>query len=81
MMDQGLGVVVEGRARYYPLSTIRGREVTDDWAGHLLRLHISDEDGLPAAVWEDDTRPFQIFTRWYGFSFTYPGCEIHDRES
>ncbi len=77
MMDHGLGVVVEGRARYYPLSTIRGGEVTDDWNGRLLHLHISEDDDLPAAIWEDGSRPFQIFTRWYGFSFAYPGCAIH----
>jgi len=23
-------------------------------------------------------RPQQLFTRWYGFSYTFPGCEIYD---
>ena len=55
--------------------------MTDDWIGRLLRLRISKEDGIPAAVWEDGTRPFQIFPRWYGFSLTYPGCEIHGEKS
>ena len=81
MMDHGLGVIVDGNARYYPLSTLRGKEVTDDWNGRVLRHRISEDDHLPAAVWEDGSRPFQIFTRWYGFSFTYPGCEIHCEDS
>ena len=24
----------------------------------------------------DIARPMQLFTRWYGFSFTFPDCEI-----
>jgi hypothetical protein len=32
---------------------------------------------MPVALWDDDSRPFQIFTRWYGFAFSYPGCEIY----
>ena len=25
-------------------------------------------------------RPLQLFTRWYGFAYTFPGCEIYDGE-
>ncbi len=28
------------------------------------------------AGFEDGTRPFQLFTRWYGFAYTYPGAAI-----
>jgi hypothetical protein len=76
-MDHGLGVVVDGLARYYPMTAIQN-PVTDDWGGRLLRVHVDRTDGIPAAIWDDGTRPFQVFTRWYGFSFTYPGCTIHD---
>jgi hypothetical protein len=24
------------------------------------------------------TRPMQLFTRWYGFAYTFPGCEIYE---
>ena len=37
-------------------------------------------DKVPAAIWEDESRPFQLFTRWYGFSYTYPGCDIWGAE-
>ncbi|MFQ5876397.1 MAG: DUF3179 domain-containing (seleno)protein [Acidobacteriota bacterium] len=85
-MDQGLGVVVGTRARYYPLEALRAGAragtgapagLADDWSGRRLRLFIDPADRIPAAEWEDGGRPFQIFTRWYGFSFTYPGCEIY----
>lgn len=23
-------------------------------------------------------RPMQLFTRWYGFAFTFPGCEVYE---
>lgn len=26
---------------------------------------------------DDATRPTQLFSRWYGFSLTYPKCEVH----
>ncbi|MBL4849566.1 MAG: DUF3179 domain-containing protein [Planctomycetes bacterium] len=74
-MEHGVGIVVEGRARYYPMGVAR-EGVTDDWDGRQLQIRMGP-DGIPAATWEDDgSRPMQLFTRWYGFSFTYPGCEI-----
>jgi hypothetical protein len=76
-LEHGLGVVVEGRARYYPLTAAR-QGLQDSWAGRDPRVTVSPQDGVPQARWEDTgERPFQLFTRWYGFSFTYPGCEIH----
>ena len=79
--ESGLGVVVGARARFYPRGSVAGG-VTDDWAGRPLRVWIDDVDGIPKAEWasgaESGERPFQLFTRWYGFSFTYPGCEIFE---
>jgi len=75
-MDQGLGVVVGSRAVYYPRSAF-GPGIRDDWHGRELRLWIRAADGIPTAAWSDGEKPFQLFTRWYGFSFTYPGCEIY----
>jgi hypothetical protein len=74
-MDQGLGVVEGGRAVFYPLSALRGG-LRDDWRGRELHVFVRDVDRIPSAEWSDGGRPFQLFTRWYGFSFTYPGCEI-----
>ncbi len=27
---------------------------------------------------QEITRPMQLFTRWYGFAFTFPGCEVYE---
>jgi hypothetical protein len=41
--------------------------------GTIVRLGmIVGRDGKPRNV----ERPQQIFTRWYGFAVTFPGCEI-----
>lgn len=34
---------------------------------------VHDARGQPVKV----QRPMQVFTRWYGFSYTFPGCEIY----
>lgn len=53
-------------------ATIEGSDVRVDSGlirnGRLLR------EGAPL---ESPSRPMQLFTRWYGFSFTFPDCDIH----
>jgi len=51
------------------------------WEDDILRFSTGEriEDGVRLA--EDGTvveveRPLQVFTRWYGFSLTFPGTEI-----
>ncbi len=53
-----------------------------EWDGDVLRLSngsyvekgvLRDEDGAKADV----KRPLQVFTRWYGFSLTFPGTQIY----
>jgi hypothetical protein len=74
-MTHGLGVVVGGIQRFYPMARLKeGR--TDVLAGRTLRIQIDPEDGMPKATWDDGSRPMQIFSRWYGFSYTYPDCEL-----
>lgn len=35
------------------------------------------DDRVPVAEWTDDgQRPMQMFTRWHGFSYSFPGCNI-----
>jgi hypothetical protein len=49
-----------------------GREVRLD-DGSIVRMGILlNRDGKRQNV----ERPQQLFTRWYGFSLTFPGCEI-----
>ena len=74
--ETGLGVVVGEVARFFPSARLESSGWTGDMAGRRLHVRLR-EDRVPFATWVDDgTRPFQLFTRWYGFSFTYPGCEI-----
>jgi len=74
-IEHGLGVVVEGRARYYPLPVAR-RGLRDEWDGRALRVQVRQGGDVPMAEWEDGGHPFQLFTRWYGFSLTFPDCRV-----
>ncbi|MFQ5767789.1 MAG: DUF3179 domain-containing (seleno)protein [Acidobacteriota bacterium] len=80
MMEHGLGVIVEGEGRFYPAADLK-HGLTDVWKGRRLHLGLGSVDRFPEAVWEDGTRPMQIFSCWYGFSFAYPGCLIRTRRS
>lgn len=76
-MAMGLGVEAGGEAVFYPLENI-GQGLRDSLAGRELSLEL-DINGVPKAAWldEPDKVPLQIFSRWYGFAYTYPGCRIH----
>ena len=76
----GLGVMVGSRgkteARFYPMNSI-GNGQDDLWGDRTLQVRIGDDDHVPFACWaEEGRRPMQMFTRWYGFSSTYPGCAV-----
>lgn len=83
-MDLGLGIWTGKTARYYSVSTIRERAdgIADRIDGRALRVYIDQESNVPVAVFLDargrpsDERPQQMFTRWYGFALTFPGCEV-----
>ena len=52
------------------------------WVGDMLRLDSGEmvrggalED--PQGKRLDAARPMQMFTRWYGFAYTFPECEIY----
>ncbi len=72
----GLGVVVNKKARFYPMSMI-GDGIIDAWAGRELKLGLGPIDRVPFAEWENGERPLQMFSRWYGFSATFPVCQIY----
>lgn len=78
-MTHGLGVVVDGEARFFTMAHIK-EGIGLAWRGRRMRLSLSALDKVPVAEWEDGTRPFQMFTRWYGFAYTYPGCAIWKKE-
>lgn len=75
-MEVGLGVIADRTQRFYPVSAI-GDGLQDEIDGRGVRIWIGEDDAVPKAQWEDGVAPIQLFSRWYGFWSTYPGCEIY----
>ena len=75
-MVPGLGVTVGDVHRFYPMQALR-TPVEDEIAGRALRVFMGELDGTPHARYEDGSEPMQLMTRWYGFSYTYPGGELY----
>jgi len=79
-LEQGLGIMLEnGEAKYYPMRTIpKQGSIEDEWGGGILVLARGEIDRVPYATWKaSGQRPMQMLSRWYGFSFTYPKCEVY----
>ena len=78
-LTQGLGVIVGKRAKYYPMNRVPTEGIRDHWLGHVLCIERHAISGVLHATWEDSNEePMQLLSRWYGFSFTYPRCEIYE---
>ncbi len=78
-LTQGLGVIVGEHAKYYPLNRIASQGIRDHWLGRILHIQRNEISGVPRAIWQDSgDEPMQLLSRWYGFSFTYPQCEIYE---
>ena len=72
---QGVGIFDGERARFYPMQAIQA-EIEADWGDRRIRV-FRGPDGVPQAVFVDTgERPMQLFSRWYGFVATFPGCEL-----
>lgn len=79
--EQGLGVIDEADGgKFYPMTLLpKGKVVEDVWNGRKLQIERSAADGVPFARWADSGEPpMQLLTRWYGFAFTYPNCDIYE---
>lgn len=76
-MTVGLGVVVAGNARFYPMTAIQGT-VVDTLGSEQLHVTRNPIDEIPQALDQSGNRPLQYFLRWYGFALTYPECSIYD---
>lgn len=76
--EQGLGIMTDDfEGRFYPVRLLRDGPVTDTWQGRPLRIELGEIDRIPSATFTDTgEQPMQLLTRWYGFSFTCPGCGI-----
>lgn len=70
-LENGLGLLVGGRRIYVPFDAMPLSLTVDE-----RRISIAMTDGIPGARWDDGQRPMQMMTRWYGFSLTFPGCEV-----
>ena len=78
--EQGLGVMDDANnGKFYSINAIpKERGIEDVWQGRPLRIELGKIDGVPFATWLDaDDFPMQLLTRWYGFAFTYPNCDIY----
>lgn len=78
--EQGLGLMDDlANGKFYPVKLIpKGGMIEDIWLGRKIRIERNALDGVPFATWLDTGEaPMQLLSRWYGFSFTYPNCEIY----
>ena len=78
--ELGLGLMDNlKQGKFYPVALIpKGGAIEDEWLGRRIRIERNALDGVPFATWVDTGEaPMQLLSRWYGFSFTYPGCEIY----
>jgi hypothetical protein len=72
-MEYGLGVVVDGVATFYPMALL-----ADGLIDGELHIQVDPDDGIPVArISNGEERPFQLFSRWYGFSLTWPRCRVY----
>ncbi len=66
----------------FVLSAIRAPGDDPEWDGDILRLSDGSyiRDGIlheASGARAEAVRPLQVFTRWYGFSLTFPSTEIY----
>lgn len=78
--EQGLGVMTQSlEGKFYPVRQLKNGPIVDEWQGKSLKVELDEADGIPRATWvHDGGLPMQLLTRWYGFSFTCPGCPIYE---
>lgn len=77
-LEMGLGVWDDSLARFYPLQVLQNGEVVDNWHGRELHIGLNRQTNAPTAAFKTapGEKPWQTFTRWYGFAATFPDCEI-----
>lgn len=79
-MEIGLGVITPTTRRFYPVAAASA-EIHDVVDGRELKLQVDPRSNVPTATWTDGARPPQVFSRWFGFSRSFPGCEIYSKEN
>ena len=74
--ETGLGVIEGSHARFYRMQDMN-RGISDVLGSTPIRVQ-QGPDGVPSADRADGSRPLQLLARWYGFSLTYPHCDIYN---
>jgi hypothetical protein len=75
-LEISLGLVASDSQRFYPKADI-ATGIEDNWQERRLHIRMNPSDGIPYATFSDGHRPFQLFTRWYGFAVSFPSCSIY----
>ena len=78
-MTIGLGVITPTTRRFYP-AAIMGDGLLDVVDGRQLRVRPDPRSKVAVATWPDGARPPQVFSRWYGFSRSFPGCHVYNKD-
>jgi len=75
----GLGIVINNKAKFYPVDDIISEKTIRDVFQDLnLEITFDEASRTPRCkIKNEDTIPMQLYTRWYGFSYTYKGCQIY----
>jgi Protein of unknown function (DUF3179) len=78
--DERVVVLIDPES--FVLTAFRTEAESAQWDDDVLRL--SDGSYIEGGIMHDasgervaDARPFQVFTRWYGFSLTFPHTDIY----
>ena len=80
--EPGLGVIEDKEARFYPLRSIPSDSILQDrWLGRPIRVVREHAISAQARWVDEEVIPMQLLSRWYGFSFTYPGCSVYGPEN
>ncbi|MEL6338605.1 MAG: DUF3179 domain-containing (seleno)protein [Myxococcota bacterium] len=81
--ELGLGVWLEDAARFYPLEVLKRQTSFSDTLGEAnVELSYDRDFGVPRADRTNGGPNVNfVFTRWYGFAQTFPGCEIYSTEA
>jgi hypothetical protein len=74
-MTMGLAIKpkMKGQIFFYPISLIKDKSTLIIEGTEYI---LSFNEGIPNLKSKDGRMPFQLFTRWYAFSLTYPDGEL-----
>jgi hypothetical protein len=84
-MESGLGIIAKNKRRFYPMEVIKKNngKIHDRIDKFDIVIMLDEKDRAPIAYFSNDKdnkeKPMQLFTRWYGFSLTYPNCDIYGK--